>query len=98
MGVNRPYHDDDNGTEVAVYFLHPEYTLTYEADMVCVARTTKTPIKTVLTAQVRFDKACQEKTEGIHGMLTRLEFVPCDPKDAKLPVGFGKRYAKQLWL
>lgn len=97
MGVNRPYHDDDNGTEVAIYVLTPQYTLKYEPDMVCVARTCHTPIKSVLTVQVRYDKACQDKNEGIHGMLTRLEFVTSDARDPSLPKGYDKRYSQRLW-
>lgn len=97
FGVNRPYHDDDNGAEVAIYVLKPIVTLKYKPDMVCVARAVKAPIKTVLTVQVRYDKACQDQKEGIHGILTRLEFVPCDPTNTSLPKDYGKRYARELW-
>jgi hypothetical protein len=97
MGVNRPYHDDDTGSEVAVYILKPTHTLKYDPDMVCAAKACEAPIKSVLTVQVRFDQACKDEVNDIHGMVTRLEFVPPDVGNASLPKGFSGRYSKRLW-
>lgn len=98
QGVNRPYVDEVDGKSVFVYVLGPKISIAYNPSLACVAKAVVVPAETVLTVQVRPTSSLQKSQEGIHGIVTRLEFVTSVGDSPTLPVDHDSRYNKRLWM
>jgi hypothetical protein len=97
-GIRRPHGNERSGASVVVYALKPLISITYEPDMVCVAKAIRVPANTLLTVQVRpIDSLHDSAASIINGVVTRLEFVSSDARDALCPAGWFERYDSRLW-
>jgi len=112
-GVKRPYDDEQDGRSILVYVLNPEVTLARDVSLVCLAKAVIVPSNSCLTVQVKPRAALQgglaavnssltrsfgrENAEIIHGVITRVEFVPGNGETPILPIKHEGRYQERLW-
>lgn len=112
-GVKRPYDDEQNGESVLVYVLNPMVTVARDVSLVCLAKAVIVPSNSCLTVQVKPTAALQVQSaplnsdvtrsfgsvdaEIIHGVITRVEFVPGDGETPILPTKHEGRYQERLW-
>jgi hypothetical protein len=97
QGIKRPHLKEDNGDNVVTYVLKPEVTIEYASAMACMARALKPTVPFVLTVQAVLANSLQDCSNGISGLITRIEPVYCDSENDNLPVDFQTRYRKQCW-
>ena len=96
-GIKRPHDDEENGHSVLVYVLNPKVSIQFEPSMTCQARSVVVPPNAVLTVQVRPSFSGQALEQGVHGIVTRLEFVINDENEPLLPNGYKGRYEQEFW-
>lgn len=112
-GVKRPYVDDEDGDSVIVYVLNPTVSIAHDVNMVCLARAVQLASNTCLTVQVRPSAALQPQAvalnsivtrsidsgddKAVHGVITRLEFIPGNGEKPVLPRQHRERYLERLW-
>jgi hypothetical protein len=112
-GVQRPYDDEEDGGSVLVYVLNPKVSIARDVNMACLAKAVRVPAETCLTVQVKPTAALQppkmalnsdvtryfdtEDEETVHGVVTRLEFIPGTGDSPTLPERHDERYHQRLW-
>jgi hypothetical protein len=97
QGVKRPHVAEEDGDSVLIYVLNPLVTIVWEAGMACIAKAMRVPKNTVLTVQVCTNGALLAGSEGIHGVVTRLEYISSSGDEPTLPVRYRSRYLREKW-
>ena len=96
-GIKRPHREEQDGDSVVVYILNPTHTLAWDVSMVCRAKVVRAPSDTVMAVYMRMQDSLHPPIDGITGIITGWEFIPCDASAVTLPEGFEGRYGKELW-
>jgi hypothetical protein len=96
-GIKRPHRSEETGDSVIVYILNPTYTISFFGSMTVMAQVTRAPSDTVLAVYMRMQDALHPPIDGIFGIITGWEFVPCDASEVTLPEECSERYGEKLW-
>lgn len=96
-GIRRPHREEQDGDSVVVYIINPTHTLSWDVSMVCRAKVTRAPSGTVMAVYMRMQDSLHPPMDGISGIITGWEFIPCDTSVVTLPEDFEQRYSLELW-
>jgi hypothetical protein len=96
-GIERPFAEDDDGSNVVAYILRPHVFYQYDPNMVSVALKQPVPRDVVFVVYARLrDQMEIEKSDEV-GVITHWGFVEVDSAEPKLPVNYASRYGVRLW-
>jgi hypothetical protein len=96
-GINRPFAEDDEGSNVVAYILRPKLFYEYTADMVCTAAKVSVPEGMVFVAYAKLVESTDGAPRAVRGVLTHWGFVEADEATPELPVNYATRYRVRLW-